>query len=139
MFEPTTVGDPEVRSLLSRRADDAFIDAAQRSPDAILVSFWRRPELSTTAGTPTDWLSTDPTLVELQCNCSVDTAVHRFVTRSRHPGHADVARTPAMLTEQFAALAALGPLGLGQLLEVDTEHPVDMGDVVTALGASRRT
>lgn len=44
----------------------------------------------------------------------------RFRARSRHPGHGDDRRSSAELRIQIAALARLGPLGVGRLVSVDS-------------------
>ena len=62
------------RPELSRAADAIFIEHAKLQPAAVLVSFWRRPELSTTSGTPTEWLDD---LVD----------VHRVANQILDPGH----------------------------------------------------
>ena len=130
--------DTERRSVLSRQADERFARAASERPDAVLVSFWRRDELSPTAGTPTEWLRSQAGTVEVHCRCSVDIAVTRFVTRTRHEAHGDLRRTAEQLTTQFNALAALGPLGFDLVVEVDTESVVDIDALVRAI-ESRRT
>ena len=47
---------------------------ARRHPGttgAVLCSFWRRPNLSRAAGTPTDWIGTLPhaLVIEVLCEC----------------------------------------------------------------------
>ncbi len=119
--------DPQAeRPHLSRRADVAFAEQAKQLPGAVLVSFWRRTELSATSGTPTDWLEGLPGLVELWCRCPPKIAVSRFLKRDRHPGHGDQMRTSAELLVQFEALERLGPLGIGRLIEVDTTTSIDV-------------
>lgn len=121
---------PVDRSALSRAADGAFRARAQaRAVDPacrglVLVSFWRRPELSATSGTPTDWVPAlagpGGDVVELWCRCPPEVAAARFVARRRHPGHGDAARSSEGLLAGFRALDALGPVGLGRLVMVDT-------------------
>lgn len=115
----------ERRSELSRQADVAFMERASLLPEAVLVSFWRRPELSTTSGTPTEWLAEWSEAIELWCRCEPAVAAHRFLTRRRHPGHGDDRRSRDDVRHQFELLDRLGPLGVGRLVSVDT-----MGEVV---------
>jgi len=123
-------GDPaRDRSTLSRQADLTFIGLASELPGAVLVSFWRRPELSETSGTPTEWLHDLPEPVELWCRCAPRVAVHRFCKRLRHPAHGDVSRNEVELLAQFEALDGLGPVGVGRLVEVDTSTEVDGAEV----------
>ena len=113
--------DPQrERATLSRSADALFIERAKQAEGAVLVSFWRRPELSTTSGTPTDWLAELPDPVELWCQCPPATAVRRFVNRRRHRGHGDEARHSDQLLEQFESLERLGPIGVGRLVLIDS-------------------
>lgn len=121
----------ETRSALSRRADERLVTDALGTSDAVVVSFWRRPELSTTSGTPTAWLEQSVDLVEVFCDCAPSIAVRRFEARRRHVRHDDHSRSTKDLLEQFTALAALGPIGLGSLVRVDTSRHVDV-DALTA-------
>ena len=59
-------------SEVSRRADVAFETRAKLSDEAVLVSFWRRPELSLSSGTPTGWIAELADPVELWCRCDPD-------------------------------------------------------------------
>lgn len=126
--------DPERRSTLSREADGPFRDAAEKAGAAVLVSFWRHPLVSLTAGTPTNWLRNRGDVVEVFCRCPVDVALDRFKARDRHEGHGDDRKPETMLRAQFADLAALGPLGFGRLVEVDTSTRVDVTELSAALG-----
>jgi hypothetical protein len=138
-LEELMAGTPDPlahRQTLSRQADLLFIEAAERHPEAILVSFWRRPELSLTSGTPTTWLTASADPVELWCRCPAPVAVGRFVARRRHPGHGDDERSGADLIEQFEALECLGPLGIGPQITVDTTGDVDVTKVALQLRAS---
>ena len=127
--------DAELRFRLSRDADDEMRREAEASQGAVLVSFWRREELSPTAGTPTDWLRALPNVVEVYCTCSVATAADRFLSRTRHRGHGDTTRSRADLVRQFDALVALGPIGLGSVIQVDTEQQVDIDALLADLGS----
>lgn len=125
--EPLT----ETRSTLSRRADDQFISEALVTHDAVVVSFWRCPELSETSGTPTPWLEQSVDLVEVFCDCPPLVAVRRFEARRRHVRHDDEGRSTKDLLDQLTAVAAIGPIGAGSLVRVDTATYVDI-DAVTA-------
>ncbi len=119
--------DPRAeRSTLSRTADEAFIEHAKHLQSGVLVSFWRRPELSDTSGTPTEWLEDLPDPIEVWCRCPLDVAVRRFLARRWHPGHGDGSRRVEHLREQFEALDRLGPLGFGRIVELDTSGEVDV-------------
>jgi adenylate kinase family enzyme len=122
-----------LRSQLSREADHLMRAAAENSDGAVLVSFWRREEVSKTSGTPADWLRTLPNVVEMFCACPPEVAAERFLARTRHAGHGDTARDPDELLHQLTALAALGPIGLATVVRVDTERAVDVAAVVAEL------
>jgi predicted kinase len=67
-------------------------------------------------------------VVEIWCQVPADVARHRCESRRRHPVHDD-ARCIADSWQQWAALAE--PLGVGRTLRVDTEGPVDIGDLAS--------
>ena len=132
-FGDGTPGSSTERSRLSRCADVTFRELALASSGAVLVSFWRRRELSTESGTPTDWLEGLPNVVEVYCVCSPSTAAARFVARTRHPGHGDATKARAHVAEQFALLHRVGPLGIGRIVEINTESAVDVEAIAAAV------
>jgi gluconate kinase len=121
------------RSGLSRLADSEFIRAVISGTDAVVVSFWRREQLSPSSGTPFDWLSDSAIVVEVFCECSPSAAATRFRARRRHERHEDDRRNTEALDSQFDALAALGPLGIGPLVKVNTEQPIDLDFLALAV------
>lgn len=124
-FRPVGDVSPLDRARLSRQADQVLRQRVESAPRAVVVSNWRRPELSMTSGTPTEWLRAFPALVEVHCVCKPETAAERFRSRDRNPAHGDQRKSPTKLLDQFRALHRLGPLGLGPVVTVDTEAPVD--------------
>lgn len=128
LFDSLGVSSPQERSRLSRASDGVLQDVASASQGAVLSSFWRCESLSTTSGTPTEWLRLvpDATVVEVLCECPPRRAAERYVARRRHPGHHDDHKPLAELVRQFEQLAAAGPLGIGSLLRVDTTTEVDV-------------
>jgi glucokinase len=137
LFRKTTGNDREVdlelRYELSRQADDMLIERSKNTARAVVVSFWRRPEVSETAGTPFEWLRELPNAVEVYCRCDANTAAHRFVGRNRHPAHGDGSKSFDQVLQQFVRLDRLGPLGLSRLVEVDTTGAVDAGRLATTI------
>lgn len=141
LFGEHDVVDAETRSALSRRADDMFIERARASEAAVLVSFWRRDELSSGSGTPTDWfddLDNVVEVVEVHCACDPQVAVERFLSRRRHPGHGDERWDPVVARARFAELAAFGPLGIGRVITVDTAVPVDVDQLAETINRPER-
>jgi hypothetical protein len=129
LFAERGVGDSEWRTLLSREADERFVIAAQQLPGACLVSWWRHRGVAAQSGTPTEWLSTlSAPIVEVHCRCRVPTAVERFLARQRHAGHLDGMRAHSSLLTEFAALDDR-PLGIGPVVDVDTETELDSDSV----------
>jgi glucokinase len=125
--------DSELRYELSRQADEILIERLKTTARAIVVSFWRRPELSKTAGTPFEWLRELPNSVEVYCRCDANTAALRFVRRNRHPAHGDESKSFDQTLEQLVELDRLGPLGLPRLVEVDTTLRADAEGLATTI------
>ena len=127
MFNREGIGDAEWRTRLSRVADEALQAEALRSDGAVITSWWRHPLSQFDTGTPVKWLSSLPGIViEVHCICSPQVAAQRFLSRKRHAGHLDHLKTEANLLANFQQQAALGPLGIARLVEVDTERRVDV-------------
>ncbi|HSS52466.1 MAG TPA: AAA family ATPase [Thermoanaerobaculia bacterium] len=142
LFEGLGVGDTQWRNRLSRSADVVFQRLAEQTAGAVLASFWRHPQVTAESGTPTGWLSAlSGKVVEVHCVCPPEAAAERFLARKRHDGHLDRDRGRDDLVAGFVRLAALGPLGIGPWIDVDTGHPVDFDGVLRLveehLGSSR--
>ncbi len=127
---PSGEVSPVERSRLSRQADATLQQLVQGSLGAVVASHWRRPELSSASGTPTEWLSSMARVVEVHCTCDPHTAAERFVNRSRHPAHGDQRKGFAEVLEQFQAIRSLGPLRIGPTVTIATDTPVDPIGVV---------
>ena len=131
LFNEKGIGDVHWRSILSRTADEILQERASRSESSIIVSWWRHPASTLISGTPIDWLSDLPgVLIEINCICDPAIAVERFKSRIRHRGHLDQFKSSAGLLAAFQQQAALGPLGIGRLVEVNTEATVVLADVL---------
>jgi predicted kinase len=118
--------DASRRRELSRLADEEFRAYALAHPEAVLISWWRHPRSVNESGTPSNWLSLlRGSVVEVHCSCRPIVAAERFVARRRHPGHLDDERSYSQLLDQFNEQVLLGPLGVGALIEVDTNVPID--------------
>jgi len=128
MFNTKGVGNAEWRTQLSRAADETLKERALRSWSAVITSWWRHPSSAIDSGTPIDWLSSlQGTVIELHCVCSPHIAAERFLSRRRHAGHLDHLKSLDDILPGFQQHAALGPLGLGQVVTVNTEQTVEMG------------
>ncbi len=127
LFDEQGVGDAQWRSRLSRAADDALREQALRSDSAVITSWWRHPRSHIESGTPVEWLSSlHSNLIELYCICSPQIAAERFLSRQRHKGHLDHLKERAGVLALFEEQAALGPLGVARVVEVNTERDVDL-------------
>jgi cytidylate kinase len=134
LFATLGVGDADWRQRLSRASDEILQRLAQFSNGAVLTSFWRHREILNQSGTPTEWLAAvSPSLVEIYCLCHPEVAAARFINRQRHPGHLDSAKQPEDVLSHFRNLAALGPLGLGRLLKVDTTNDINLNRLVVEI------
>lgn len=134
LFNSRGVGNANWRRELSRAADEELKQEALRSEGAVISSWWHHPKSDVDTGTPVEWLSSlTGGAVELHCVCSPNIAAERFVTRERHEGHLDRYKTHAELLSSFEQQAALGPLGLGRLVQVNTERDVELRTVLTQI------
>ncbi len=124
--------DSTLRSTLSRLADAALRERALSLSSAVLVSFWRREQVSITAGSSTEWLRNLPNVVEVFCECGPEVAEARFRSRVRHDGHRDADRTDLLV--QFEALARQGPLEIGRLVVANTETDIDIAELSRRVG-----
>ena len=62
------------------------------------------------------------TVVEVWCDCPPEETTRRYASRRRHPGHYD----EALLDDFAQVLAGAAPLGLGEVVTVATDRPVDI-------------
>jgi hypothetical protein len=131
LFDALGAESPDDRSRLSRASDAVLESMALASQGAVLASFWRRPRLSITSGTPSEWLTTlgSDAVVEVLCECDPAVAAERFALRQRHPGHFDHRFAEDELRSGFEQLANEGPLFGSSPVRVDTSGPVELSDV----------
>jgi predicted kinase len=75
-----------------------------------------------------------PAPVEVHCHCPPEEAARRYAERARRPGHHAVHPQhtigPALQAEYP------GPVGLGEVIVVDTTHPVDAAAVAGLVRAA---
>ena len=60
-------------------------------------------------------------VIEVWCSCPLDENRRRYAERERHPGHYDA----ALLPELDEVLRTAEPLGLGEVLRVETDRDLD--------------
>ncbi|MEV6524945.1 AAA family ATPase [Longispora sp. NPDC051575] len=130
LFDTLGVGDQAWRTRLSRASDEVLVATSETARRAVLDNWWHRewavPRLRQLGGL----------LIEVHCACDVEVASERFRARRRHPGHLDQVLTEEEAEERIARVRASfrGPLGLGgPLLVVDTNRPVDVGELVAGI------
>jgi glucokinase len=134
LFNRRGVGDAAWRTELSRAADEALRESSLRSGGAVISSWWHHPGSFVETGTPVEWLASLPGFaVEVHCVCSPQVAAERFLARRRHEGHLDHTKTHAELLAGFQQHAALGPLGVGRLIKVNTERALDLSSLLTEI------
>ena len=137
LFHSQGIGDAEWRKHLSRMADEALREKALCTDAAVVTSWWRHPSSSVESGTPVEWLSSLAGIViEVHCVCSPEVAAKRFLSRRRHEGHLDHIKTRADVLANFQQQAALGPLGLGRSVKVNTEQPLEMSALLAQIGVA---
>jgi glucokinase len=131
LFETKGVGDVAWRQALSRESDKIFIDEAETSNGAVLVSFWRVLGMTPDSGTPLDRLTSFPgRFVNLHCTCDPEVAARRFLQRKRHPGHLDGERSYSQILGNFRQLALLKPLETQTRVCIDTSQEPNITDLV---------
>ena len=134
LFHALGVGDAQWRRQLSRAADQVLQRLALHSHGAVIASWWRHPLSQRESGTSITWLHSLPgELIEVHCECSPAIAVERFFARKRHAGHLDDLKSKAEELAKFAEAAANGPLGIGRVLQVSTEQPLDLEAILSAV------
>jgi len=134
LFNKRGIGDVHWRTILSRAADEILRDRVGQAGGSIIVSWWRHPASDLASGTPIEWLSElRGTLIEVNCICDPAVAVERFKSRIRHTGHLDQFKLRDDLLATFQQQAALGPLGIGRLVRVNTEENVKLEDVLSTI------
>jgi AAA domain-containing protein len=127
LYETRGVGDSGWRQGLSREADVALEHDTTASDGAVVVSFWRAAGMPDDSGTPTGWLrALSEQIAHLHCVCDPDIAARRFITRSRHPGHMDDARSADDVIASIRTLATLPPPDFGPRIDVDTSIATDV-------------
>lgn len=136
LFNKKGIGDVHWRTILSRTADEILRERARQSESSVIVSWWRHPASTLASGTSTEWLSDlRGILIEVNCICDPAIAVKRFKSRIRHRGHLDQFKSYADLVATFEAQAALGPLGIGRLVKVNTEGSVKLEDALSKINS----
>ena len=78
-------------------------------------------------------LSLPGVVVEIHCVCGPHIAAERFLSRTRHAGHLDHWKTQEELMASFQQHAVLGPLGLGQVVLINTEQALDLKDLLAEI------
>lgn len=134
LYDKHGVPDWATRKLLSRKSDKDFRAAAVQADGPVLVSHWRPRNATAETGTPTEWLKAAfHHIIEVYCNCPGQVAADRFLARKRHPGHMDAQRGPADIIEAMQLLSGGFPLGLGPIIEVNTEIDINVESVLLSL------
>jgi len=130
LFADRPPATPPARSQLSRMADLTLRENVEHANGAVVASWWKHPRAGGESGTAVDWLhGLSGPRVEVHCLCSPQIAVERFLSRTRHPGHFDQRWSRDELLARFQRSAALGPLGIGRLIEVDTHDSPDVEEL----------
>jgi predicted kinase len=97
-------------------------------PDGAVVESWLAPSLRAVVRAGLERAGIER-VVEVWCACPPEVARRRYAARARHPGHFDA----ELLDDLDEVLAGAEPLGLGPVLEVPTDRPVDVAAVADAV------
>ncbi|MEY9931870.1 putative kinase [Catenulispora sp. GP43] len=105
---------------------------AADAPECVLeANFWTGHEQQNNSLRS---LSEGGKLIEVYCTAPRDVVMHRFreraTTGERHAVHPDQELSPERWERDFAA-----PIGIGQVLQVDTSTPVDVARVAAKVRA----
>jgi len=130
LFSSEGWADPITRKALSVKADDLFRKAAEASDAAVLSSWWKHPASPRNSGTATSWLSNRSKVIEVHCMSKPTTAARRFLERKRHLGHCDDRWSYSALLAMLQEQELLGPLFPSSCLAVNTEHGIELQEVV---------
>ncbi len=134
LYESHGIGDGAWRRKLSRTADEMLKERTLSLESSVITSWWRHPQSPDDSGTPIEWLSAlEARLIEVHCVCPPHIAAERFLSRTRHKGHLDHLKTRAEILGSFEQQAALGPLGVGSLVEIETHQDVDGAALVSEI------
>lgn len=127
LFDSLGCPDRDERRRLSRASDEVLYTLAEASQASVVVNWWDHETA------PDRLRGIASSIVEVFCDCPVEVAAARFERRRRHPGHHDASRSPEEVTDGVRRMREtfLGPLGVGDLVRVDTVGPLD-ADSVTA-------
>lgn len=134
LYTDIGVASLDNRRKLSKLSDVAFQAAATKLNKAVLVSHWRPVSGPQNTGTTPNFIEDHfSKIIEVHCSCKPETAVARFRSRTRHPGHLDKLRSHEDIQKQIQSLSNGYPLGIGQQLSISTEGQADYHELLTKL------
>ena len=126
LFDAEGVFSLEMRSALSIKANEKFLQDAAQHEEVVLVSHWKNAQSETASGTPIEEIVTSfSKVVEIYCDCDARLATKRFLERARHDGHMDTRWTFETLLESMKSYERGLPL-LPDSIRVDTEGDVSL-------------
>ncbi|WP_307821370.1 AAA family ATPase [Nocardioides cavernae] len=135
LFDSLGCPEPDDRYRLSRASDEVLYALAEASKTSIVVNWWDHDS------SPARLRGIASSIVEVFCDCPIEMAVARFERRRRHPGHHDPIRSLEEMAEGVRRMRETfrGPLGVGDLVRVNTAGPLDadslVGEVLSLLEA----
>jgi gluconate kinase len=131
LFESLGTGDAIWRKKLSRASDEVLMRLVKHSSGAVVTSFWKNKKMPHDSGTPVDWLAgLSDKVLEIYCFCEPELAAIRFKNRKRHQGHLDENKQLDDMLINFRTLSEAGPLGLDNVIVVNTGNDYDLNSVV---------
>ena len=134
LYNDIVVASLDNRRRLSKLSNVAFQTAATKLNKAVLVSHWRPVSGQQNTGTTPNFVEDHfSKIIEVHCKCKPETAVARFRSRKRHPGHMDKLKSHEDIQKQIQSLSNGYPLGIGQQLSVSTEGLVNYPELFAKL------
>ena len=117
----------EDRFAVRTAAREVVVRLAGEQASGCVVDAWVNPARDESDFTGALAAVPDTRWVELVCRVPVDLALERYAARDRHPAHLPMDAGTEQRVRDAAPL--IGPLGLGEHLDVDTSAPVDVDAV----------
>ncbi len=124
LFDSLGLADRESSLRVGKASVDLMYALARRTPLVVLDNFWRHSEAPTLS-------RIDSLLIQIYCRCPPLLAMERYRSRapSRHRAHFE--EEVIYDSREVWFTEPPGPLDLpGPLVEVNTEHPVELAPLV---------
>jgi len=135
LFDAEGLPSLEMRSALSVKANQKFLEDAVQHEEVVLVSHWKNSGSERASGTSVEEIvNSFSRVVEIYCDCDARLATKRFLERARHDGHMDSRWTFGSLLDWMKSYEQGLPL-LPDSIRVDTKGDVSLGSLLEQFDA----